>query len=247
VIRDISKEKALQEQKDRFIANASHELRTPLANVKTRLYLLQMQPEKRELHLRILNQVANNMAELVENLLDVSRFERGIIPLHRRETTLQTLIENVVNIQQPEAERKTITLNATLPAEPIRAYVDPQRIAQVVTNLVSNAINYTPEGGRITVELEPDADSPDRAVQMRVRDSGIGISQEMIAQVFDPFFRASEETAKGTGLGLTIAREIVSLHGGEIRVESELGKGSTFIVKLDLMADQEDIGDIGDI
>ncbi len=230
VIRDISQEKALQEQKDRFIASASHELRTPLANVKTRLYLLRKQPEKAEQHLQILDRVTSNMAELIENLLDVSRFERGVIPLYRRVIALQDTIRDVVNIQQAEADRKKITLRADLPAEALRVFVDPQRMAQVVTNIVSNAINYTPEGGQIVVELAQEGPR----VVMRVRDTGIGIEEAMLSQVFEPFFRANEEKATGTGLGLTIAREIVRLHGGEIAVDSEVGRGSIFTVVLDL-------------
>jgi PAS domain S-box-containing protein len=233
VIRDISQEKALQEQRVRFIANASHELRTPLANIKTRLYLLQRQPERAEQHIRILNQVSDGMAELVENLLDVSRFERGKIPLHRRETDLQELVNRVVRIQQADAERKGITLVIRLHPAPLLAYVDPQRMVQVITNLVGNAINYTSEGGQIAVELETEG----RRAVLRVRDTGIGIAPEMVEHIFEPFFRAEERVAIGTGLGLTIAREIVVLHGGEISVESEVGQGSTFTVKIDLLAE----------
>jgi two-component system phosphate regulon sensor histidine kinase PhoR len=233
VIRDISQEKALQAQKDRFIASASHELRTPLANVKTRLYLLQKQPEKAEQHLLILNRVADSMAELVESLLDVSRFQRGVIPLYRHEAVLQNIIRDVVTVQQAEAEHKHITLSADLYPEPLSVFADPQRMAQVVTNLVSNAINYTLDGGRIWIELEPDPDEPDRRVVMRVRDTGIGIKPDQLSQVFEPFFRANEEVSTGTGLGLTIAREIVRLHEGHIGVDSHLGEGSSFWVKLD--------------
>ncbi len=232
VIRDISQEKALQEQRVRFIASASHELRTPLANIKLFLYLLQRQPEKAEQYIEILNQVSDSMAELVENLLDVSRFERGKIPLHRRETDLQELVNRVVRVQQAEAERKGITLIARLIPTPLLAYVDPQRMAQVITNLVGNAINYTPEDGQITVELETEG----KQAVLRIRDTGIGIAPEMVDHIFEPFFRADEKAAIGTGLGLTIAREIIYLHGGEISVQSEVGQGSTFTVRLDLLA-----------
>jgi two-component system phosphate regulon sensor histidine kinase PhoR len=233
VIRDISREKALQEQKDRFIANASHELRTPLANIKTRLYLLRHQPERAEYHVSILNQVSDSMVELVENLLDVSRFERGVISLRRRETVLQDLIHRVVHVQQAEAEHKQIALITRLHPTPLHAHVDPQRMTQVITNLVGNAINYTPEGGEISIELEPDGG---QAV-MRIGDTGIGIAPDMLEQVFEPFFRADDKAAEGTGLGLTIAREIVHLHGGTIDVESELGQGSVFTVKINLKAE----------
>jgi signal transduction histidine kinase len=122
-----------------------------------------------------------------------------------------------------------------LDSAPLLAYVDPQRMAQVITNLVGNAINYTSEGGQIAVELETEG----RRAVLRVRDTGIGIAPEMVEHIFEPFFRAEERVAIGTGLGLTIAREIVLLHGGEIDVESEVGQGSTFIVKIDLLAEEE--------
>ncbi|NLX09904.1 MAG: GAF domain-containing protein [Chloroflexi bacterium] len=234
ILRDVSQEKALQAQKDRFIANASHELRTPLANMKTRLYLIEKQPDKLDLHLDVLRRVTATMTELVENLLDVSRFERGVISLYRQPLELQTLLTEVVSIQQPEAERKQIALVTDLPDEPIRASVDFQRLSQVFTNLITNAINYTPEGGRITVELDQEI-GPDRTrAIIRIRDTGPGISPDQLAHVFEPFFRANDGTISGAGLGLTIAREIVHLHDGELRVESELGRGSTFAVLLDL-------------
>jgi len=238
ILRDISQEKALQAQKDRFIAHASHELRTPLANIKTRLYLLRKQPEKLDSHLEVLNRVTDNMTELIENLLDVSRFERGVIPLYQQPVDLHQLVEEVIAIQRPEAERKEILLRARLPDTPLMIEADPQRIIQVITNLVINAINYTPDGGTITVELDPLGpcdDAPQGQVAIRVRDTGIGISQEMLSQVFEPFFRANEEVATGTGLGLTIAREIVHLHQGTIAVDSAPGQGAVFTVTLNLI------------
>ncbi|MBI5957466.1 MAG: PAS domain-containing sensor histidine kinase, partial [Chloroflexi bacterium] len=235
VIRDISQEKALRDQKDRFIASASHELRTPLTNFKTRLYLLKRQPEKFDQHLNVLNHVTNNMAELVENLLDVSRFERGVIVLHPRKMALQDLINDVVAVQTAEAERKNVTLVTDLPASPLHCLVDPPRIIQVITNLVTNAINYTPSGGQIRVELRTDnPEMPEQAV-LNISDTGIGIPPHMVDRVFDPFFRGREEIAVGTGLGLTIAKEIVNLHGGQIEVQSELDRGSVFTVRLNLV------------
>jgi PAS domain S-box-containing protein len=235
VIRDISQEKALRDQKDRFIASASHELRTPLTNLKTRLYLLKRQPEKAEQHLNVLNHVTNSMSELVENLLDVSRFERGVIALHPRQVELQTLVNEVVAIQLAEAERKQVSLITDLHPAPLLCLVDPPRISQVITNLLTNAINYTPTGGQIHIELSADhPDAPEQAV-LRVRDTGIGIPPHLIERVFDPFFRGREEIAVGTGLGLTIAREIITLHGGQISVESELDRGSVFTVRLNLI------------
>lgn len=241
VIRDISQQKALQQQKDRFIANASHELRTPLANIRTRLYLLRRQPEQAHKHLEVLDRVVTNMSELIESLLDVSRFERGVIVLNRQPVVLQDLLSEVISIQQAEAERKQIALSVSLPSVPLTAHIDPHRMAQVLTNLITNAINYTPEGGCIGVELaRADSAGHQRAI-IRVRDSGAGIPSHTLDQVFEPFFRAHEGAVAGTGLGLTIAREIVHLHGGEIWAESTVGQGSVFSVALDVFPSSESV------
>ena len=230
IIRDISVEKALQEQKSRFVANASHELRTPITNLKTRLYLLRKQPEKMDNHLQIIEDVTARMQRLVEDMLDVSRFERGQIPLQQQHVVLQDLVSGVVEVQRAEAERKGIRLTAELPAAPLHVFADPERITQVITNLVVNAINYTPEGGSVFVH----ADSEDDCAVIQVRDTGVGIASDQLQQVFQPFFRASQGVSSGTGLGLTIVKDIVELHGGTIAVESKVGQGSRFSVRLAL-------------
>lgn len=231
IIRDISVEKALQEQKSRFVANASHELRTPITNLKTRLYLLRKQPEKMDYHLQVIEDVTGRMQRLVEDMLDVSRFERGLIPLYRQEVILQKLVSRVVEVQRAEAERKHIHLICQLPPAPLRVFVDPERVTQVITNLVVNAINYTPEEGFVFVYAASEGE--DRAA-IHIRDTGVGIAPDQLQQVFQPFFRASQGVSGGTGLGLTIVKDIVELHGGTIDVESRVGLGSRFSVKLTL-------------
>ncbi len=229
IVRDITTEKQLQEQKTRFIANASHELRTPLTNIKTRMYLMRKQPERMNEHALALERAADRMAELVEDLLDITRFERGVIQLYREEVDLQKLVVDVAEAQQEEAARKRINLAMEAPTEVVRASIDQKRMTQVITNLVTNAINYTPEGGNVSVKLLKD---DEHEALIRVEDTGIGISPENLSRVFEPFFRVNENAGRGTGLGLSISREIVSLHGGELAVESQLGAGSAFIVKL---------------
>ncbi|NPV68943.1 MAG: PAS domain S-box protein [Anaerolineae bacterium] len=239
VVRDVSQERALQAQKDRFIANASHELRTPIANLKTRLYLLRRQPHKKDDHLQVLDYVADQMSDLVEELLDISRFDRGAIRLERQPVALQALVEKVVDVQQPTAAQQGLTLTTRLPEAPLIASIDSKRITQVITNLVVNAMNYTPAGGAITVSVAREEDS----AVIRVQDTGIGIPAEALPHIFEPFFRVSEEVARGTGLGLTISREIVDLHGGTLTVESEVGRGSTFTVRLPLERTKQDAND----
>ncbi len=228
VARDITVEKELGAQKNRFIANASHELRTPLTNLKTRLYLIRRQPERAAEHLAVLDRVTERMAHLVEDLLDLSRFDRGVIQLRPQRLALQSVVNEVIQTQRPEADRKQITLISTLPPDAVMAAVDPDRISQVLVNLVVNAINYTPEGGQVNVQLSLIEDD----ALIKVRDTGIGIKPEHIGRLFEPFFRANDLVGRGAGLGLSIAHEIVSLHGGALTVESTPGHGSVFSVRL---------------
>lgn len=231
VVRDISQEKALEAQKARFVANASHELRTPITNLMTRLHLMRRQPEKLQIHLDALDQIALRMRRLVEDLLDLPRFEHGIISLQLERVELGRLADEVVQMQAPEAERKGVHLHfqELPPAVFVRA--DRERLNQVITNLVTNAINYTPPGGdvRLSVALQPDFG----LATLQVADTGPGIAPEHLEHVFEPFYRADEHS-KGAGLGLAIAREIIQQHGGEIWVESQVGAGSRFYVRLAL-------------
>ncbi len=237
LIRDISKEKALQAQKARFVANASHELRTPITNLKTRLFLLRKQPERFDEHLRIIEHVANRMQNLVEQLLDITRFERGAIRLEKEMTDINGLVNDVIEVQRPEAEKKQITLLTELPPTPILILIDAERMIQVVTNLVTNAINYTPPEGNIVVRLYTDETSDE--VVIEVQDNGPGIAPEAQDLIFQPFFRVDTTKTIGTGLGLSISREIVELHGGTISLQSEVNQGTTFHIRLPHKAHQK--------
>jgi PAS domain S-box-containing protein len=235
VVRDISQQKALEEQKSRFVANASHELRTPITNLITRLWLLRRQPEKLDEHLDILDDVANRIRRLVIDLLDLSRFERGLIPLQREAMDIVPVIQSVVNLQRPEAERKHVRLLADLPEKPLIVLGDSERIHQVITNLVTNAIHYTPEGGQVRVYTTGPLHPDEKRIAIHVEDSGIGIAPEHVPNLFQPFYRAGAQHSGGTGLGLTIAREIIVQHDGDILVNSQPGAGSTFTVRLRLI------------
>lgn len=230
LLRDVSQEKVLESQKARFVANASHELRTPLTNLRTRLYLLRKQPDMVETHAEVMERTTDRMVNLVEDLLNVSRFERGIIPFEPAETDLLHLIGEIVDDQQMEANRKSIHITSDLPTLPLHLMIDAKRIHQVITNVVVNAISYTPENGGIMVKVNPQ----EGGVLIQISDTGPGIQPEQLSHVFDPFFRASEGKVSGTGLGLTIARDIVERHEGKIWAESEFGQGSTFNIWLPL-------------
>lgn len=220
----------MQANKDEFFARASHELRTPLTNIITRLYLLERQPEQLAAHLRVLKNVSNTMRELINELLEISRLQRGAITLSKQRIQVQTLVNDVIEMQRQEADASEITLRADMSSTPIYISGDPKRLAQIMTNLVINAIHYTSNGGEIVVSVHAD----DKAV-IQVRDNGLGIAPEHLLRLFEPFFRAHEEISLGTGLGLLIVKELVLLHGGEVSVSSEVNVGSTFTVKLPLV------------
>jgi len=235
IVRDISKAKELQEQKERFITYAAHELRTPITNLKTRVYLMKNQPERLEHHVQVVDRVVNHMGNLVENMLDLSRFERGVIILNRAKIDLKDVLCNVIVQQEAEAGLKHITL--MMEAADRQFYVDGDAkwLQQVFTNLIVNAINYTQEGGHICVRLKHHR-AEDRLVDqvvVEIEDDGIGISKAHQEQIFESFFRVG--IGDGTGLGLSITREIINLHNGDITVESTLGEGSRFRVFLDLL------------
>lgn len=233
ILRDVSQQKALEAQKANFVTRASHELRTPITNLMTRLYLARRQPERIETHLAIIEEVANRMKNLVQDLLDLSRFERGVVQLKPQLVVLQDLVAHLVEIQQPEADNKQIELVCQMPEPPLRVYADPERLIQVITNLITNAIHHTPPQGQIAIRLEMDGD---QAALIHVQDTGSGINPEHLPHIFEPFYRASSDSA-GIGLGLSISREIVELHGGQLSAASEAGQGSCFTIRLPLLGE----------
>lgn len=230
-VRDISKEKGLQQQRSNLVAYASHELRTPITNLKTRLYLLRRRPEHLDQHLNVLDEVTERMKRLVEDLLDISRLERGVIPLYTRPINLNPHLQQIIDIQKPEADRKGLTLIYDEAPFPAFVNADAERLAQVITNLLTNAINYTPAGG--IVRLVVAGDNATQQAVIQVQDTGIGIEQEHLAHIFQPFYRVVSHVS-GTGLGLSIARQIVELHDGDLSVSSTPGEGSTFTIRLAL-------------
>jgi PAS domain S-box-containing protein len=231
LIRDISQAKQLQEQRERFIANASHELRTPIANIKTRLYLLTRKPESLTENLDIAMNATNWLQRLVDDMFDLARFQRGTMELKRESVTINQLIQDIITFQEPEAERKDIRLTIDAPSQPIEVYIDPYRVMQVLSNLISNALHYTPDGGEVRVKVAEQVEHDTKTLVMLVSDNGPGIAPKHLDNLFKPFYRASNDS-RGAGLGLSISQEIVMLHGGTIRVSSELGKGTQFIVEL---------------
>ena len=227
--------KSAYEKQRQFAADASHELRTPLAVVMASADLLQNDPSIKSPFLKqVIEDVRDEvkkMTKLVSDLLIVARSDNKALKLKPSKFDLGAVAAQTARLMQPLAEQKKITLVADcLPKVIIHA--DEQKIRQLVLILVDNAVKYTPEGGKVTVEFRK---AEKGKVCLAVSDTGIGISPEDQEKVFDRFYRVDKARSRemgGNGLGLAIAQEIVELHKGTIQIESELGKGTTFLVTL---------------
>jgi PAS domain S-box-containing protein len=237
-VHDVSHLKALDRMKSRFVSNVSHELRTPITTIQLYAGLLrQSPPEKLREYLDALENEANRQARLVEDILQISRIEAGRLELSLKPIPLNDLADAVVVAHRVLAESRQLTLKHR-PAKPGPvALADRDQMTQVLNNLVLNAIQYTPEGGRVTVSAgRQEADGREWGL-ISVADSGIGIPDEELPHIFERFFRGERPQQlqiPGTGLGLAIVKEIVELHGGRITVESHSGRGTTFTVWLPL-------------
>ncbi|HYG69566.1 MAG TPA: ATP-binding protein, partial [Anaeromyxobacteraceae bacterium] len=221
--------------KDQFLATLSHELRTPLNAILGWNRLLRdasAEPERLARGLSVIERNGRLLAQLVSDLLDMSRLSTGRLHLDRVEVELGPVVEAAVDDVLPQAEAKGITLTSRIDPSTPRVVGDAARLQQVVFNLLSNAVKFTPAGGRIEVRLER---SGGRA-SLSVKDTGVGITPEFLPHVFDRFTQADGSSARrhgGLGLGLAISRQLVAMHGGTIRAESAGPEhGATFLVDL---------------
>jgi signal transduction histidine kinase len=218
-----------------FLADVSHELRTPLAALRTFNELLRQQaagdPEARAEFIESSGQQIDRLDWLAQNLLELSKLDSGLVLLDLRPDDLRAAVESAVEQARPAARKRGVSLELDLPEGPVRIRHDPQRIGQVVSNLVGNAIKFTQRSGHIAVAVKPIADG----AQIEVADTGIGIDAAELPRIFDRFYRgtrANEARGSGSGLGLAIVRSIVDMHGGTVVVESRVGTGSKFVVTL---------------
>lgn len=230
---------ALSRQRERqaeFLAAVAHDLRNPLSNLKMSAGILSSnQPVDRNRldHLsRLISRQVDALDRMVGDLLDSSRIEAGQLELRFQRQDARTLLQNVYELFQSSSPAHHLVLSA--PDGPTPIYCDPARIEQVLNNIVSNAIKYSPSGGTIRLSLTRCGG----AAVFTVSDTGVGISPEELPHIFEPFRRGrvSKDAAPGVGLGLAAARRIVHAHGGQIDVTSELGRGTTVTVSLQLEA-----------
>ncbi|HYU77899.1 MAG TPA: CHASE domain-containing protein, partial [Vicinamibacterales bacterium] len=234
-----SQAQAANRAKDEFLGTLSHELRTPLNVVLGWISILRLGPltEERRAHaLEIIERNARHQAELIDDLLDVSRIVTGKVRLQLRPVAVASIVSTVVDSVRPSADAKGIEINMVSATESSTIRGDPDRLHQIAWNLVSNAIKFTPAGGSVSVELTRIGED----VALTVRDTGVGIAPDFLPHVFERFRQADSSTTRthgGVGLGLAIARHLVDLHGGTIEAHSEgLGQGAEFIVKFPAVA-----------
>ncbi len=220
--------------KEQFLSVMSHEIRTPLnAVIGLTNLLLEEQPTKKQLeHLRAIKFSADSLLHIINDILDFSKIESGKITLEKEDFRLDHLIDSIHNALQSEAAGKGIRFDTKLHDElPDSVNGDSVRLNQILLNLVSNSIKFTQKGGILLEVLPLEKTDEEWKIQFILTDTGIGIPKEKLEAIFDSFTQASKETTRkygGTGLGLTITKQLIELHGGQIEVESEIGKGSTF-------------------
>jgi two-component system OmpR family sensor kinase len=219
-----------------FLADVSHELRTPIAALLTFNELLTERagddPRARTEFLQNSRVQLERLDWLAQNLLELSKLDSGLVLLDLRPDDLRVTVESAVEQARPAARRRDLTLDLSLPDAPIRVRHDPQRIGQVVTNLVGNAIKFTEPGGSVSVSVTA---APDSGARIEVADTGVGIEPAELPRIFDRFYRgsrANEARGSGSGLGLAIVRSIVDMHRGTVEVSSRLGAGTTFRIVL---------------
>jgi signal transduction histidine kinase len=219
------------QHKSEFLANMSHELRTPLNAIIGFSEVLADRMfgdlnEKQEEYLKDIYASGTHLLSLINDILDLSKIEAGRMELELTDFDLPTALDNALMLVRERAGRRTITLQMSVDERVGEVRADERKIRQVVLNLLSNAIKFTPEGGRIEVGAVP----KEGFVEVSVSDTGVGIAPEDQEAVFEEFRQvgAAEKKAEGTGLGLTLCRRFIELHGGRIRVQSEVGRGSTF-------------------
>jgi signal transduction histidine kinase len=226
----------VNEEKSKFLSTVSHELKTPLTSMLAFTDILKRDKddhlsEQEMEHLTVIQRNGRRLSILIDDLVDVSKFDAGTLQISKNEFDVRELLDDIVQSFEPIMEGKAQDLRLTAPDGPILIYGDQARLAQVFTNLISNASKYSPEETAIIVEANIAGDR----LGIAVSDSGQGISEEDQDKLFTPFFRVErdvESAIPGTGLGLAISRSIVELHSGEINVVSELGSGSRFWVSI---------------
>jgi PAS domain S-box-containing protein len=242
ILRDITERKRTEEQlaeanqrKDEFLAMLAHELRNPLAPIQNVVQIFKTEGDGKQ-HLqeatRMVERALGRIVRIVDDLLDISRITRGKIQLRKERLPLQTAVQNAVEAVRPFIESRKHELSVSLPPEAVWLDADPVRIEQVLVNLLNNAVKYTEPGGKIWLAAERLGND----CMVRVKDNGIGVSPEMLPRIFELFVQADKSLDRaqgGLGIGLTLVKRLVEMHGGAVEAHSGgVGQGSEFVVRL---------------
>lgn len=233
--------KEREQLKTDFIANMSHELRTPLNIITSASMLLEMKSNKEETvsseyildKLNRINQSSNRLRRLINNLIDISKFDSGFIECKCKNENIVYVVEDIVHEVVDYAKEKNIELIFDTEEEEIISFIDKEKIERVILNLLSNAIKFTNENGKIEVYMKSD----NNFIYISIKDNGIGISKEKIDHIFQRFYQVDNllsRGSEGSGIGLCIVDEIIRMHGGKINIESEINKGTTFEIVLNV-------------
>jgi len=232
VFHDITENKRQEQIQKDFVANVSHELRTPISLIKGYVETLSggtvEDPKQAKAFLDIIEKNSNRLENIVVDLLQLSRIESGLDPVRPREVPLEDCVQKNITLLNPLARKKNLRLTVSVPPN-LQIWVDPEKLDQVLTNIIDNAIKYTPEKGEVKIH----AIEKQGNIRITIEDNGIGIPISEHARIFERFYRVDRNRSRelgGTGLGLAIVRQVVEAHGGKILVKSEMGKGSRFIL-----------------
>jgi two-component system phosphate regulon sensor histidine kinase PhoR len=237
-VQDVTEVRRLETMRRDFVSNVSHELRTPLASIKAVVETLQAgaldDPEVAQAFLEQVNGEVDRLVQLVEELLELGRIESGLVPFRFMPVSPADLVRDCVRRLAPQAERAGLRLTAEVDDDTPFIQADSERLGRALVNLIHNAIKFTPAGGSVVAQAAGAAGW----VELAVRDTGIGIAPADTPRIFERFYKAdrSRESA-GTGLGLAIVKHIVEAHGGTVAVQSVLGHGSTFTIRLPAQTD----------
>ena len=235
LLKNITEFKELDSAKTTFISTISHELKTPISAIMMSLKLLEdarvgaMNDEQKALAESI-KESSNRLLEITSELLKMTQVEAGKLQLNPKITKPIELIEYAIKANQVQADRFNCHIEVEYPEKISKLFVDSEKIAWVLTNLLSNAIHYTPENGRIIIG----ARQQDHSVEIYVQDFGKGIDPRYHQSIFDRYFRVPGTKVQGSGLGLAISKDFVEAHGGTLSVDSAVGKGSTFVIKFNV-------------
>jgi nitrogen-specific signal transduction histidine kinase len=237
ITEQLAAEEVLREadrRKNEFLAMLAHELRNPLAPIRNALQILRVKGGDETVRSvsETMDRQVGQLVRMVDDLLDVNRITRGKIELRTHRVELAPIVQHAVEAVRPICENRGHDLSVTLPQHPLYLDADPARLAQVLSNLLNNACKFTNNGGRITLTAEEQAEQ----VVIRVKDNGIGISADQLPRIFTMFVQADtslERSVSGLGIGLTLVKNLVEMHGGTVEALSEgIGRGSEFVVCL---------------